>query len=63
MLYYRAKCDAYDYFNHYGVVEGELLTSKERNSKARYISDSCFDEVNISRNKTFTNFGVRFEMY
>ena len=61
MLYYRAKTDAYDYFNRYGVVKGELLTKKERNSKCRYLHDSCFEEVHINRNKTFVNFGIRFE--
>ena len=62
MLYYRAKRDAYDYFNKNGVVENELLTEKERTTKVRYISDDVFTPVTISRKKTFFNFGVRLEM-
>lgn len=60
MLYYMANRDAYDYFNKYGIVSGELLTPKERNTKVRYIGDECFNIVAINRNDTFTNFGVRF---
>ena len=62
MKYYRAKREAYDYFNRCGVVENELLTEKERNTKVRYISDDVFETMEISRKKTFYNFGVRFAM-
>lgn len=62
MLYYRVRRDAYDYFNKFAVVEGELLTEKERNRKARYISDNVFQEVHISKNKTYFSFGCRFIM-
>ena len=62
MKYYRAIADAYDYFNKNGIVENELLTEKERNSRVRYISDYYFTVVDIPKNKTFKNFGVRFEI-
>ena len=42
MKYFRAKRDAYDYFSKYGVVEGELLTAKERNSRCPYLQDCVF---------------------
>lgn len=61
MKYYRVKRDAYDYFNKYGVVENELLTEKERNTKVRYLKDDIFEVVNINKNNTFFSFGVRFE--
>lgn len=61
MKYYRATKDAYDYLNKHGVVENELLTEKERNSRVRYLSDSVFHIVEINKNKTFMSFGVRFE--
>ena len=59
MLYYRATCDAYDYFSKRGVVIGELLTEKERYKLVPYIRDSVFDKVNISKSLTFKMFGVR----
>lgn len=62
MLYYRVKDDAYDYFNKYAVVKNELLTARERNTKCRYISDEHFEAVQISKKKTFFNFGCRFEI-
>lgn len=62
MKYYKAVRDAYDYFNKNGVVENELLTEKERNRKVPYISDYVFNIVEISKNKTFFNFGVRLEI-
>jgi len=61
MKYYKAKKDTYDYFNKYAVIENELLTEKERNTKARYIKDDLFEIVEINKNKTFFSFGVRFE--
>ena len=59
MKYYRVKHDVYDYFHKYGVVEGELLTKKERFELVPYLPDSDFEEVNISKSLTFTCFGVR----
>ena len=61
MKYYRARQEKYDYFNKFTVIENELLTEKERNTKARYIDNSNFEIVEIPKNKTFFNFGVRFE--
>lgn len=60
MKYYRAKEEAYDYFNRNGVVKGELLTPHERDTKVRYISDEKFEKVEISQRDTYKNFGVRF---
>lgn len=62
MKYYKAIKEAYDYFNKMGTVKNELFTEKERNTKVRYLSDDVFEIVNISKNKTFFNFGCRFEM-
>lgn len=62
MLYYQAIKDGYDYFNKNSLIKGELLTEKERNTKVRYLPDSYFERVNISRKKTFFNFGVRLPM-
>ena len=62
MLFYRVRRDAYDYFNKYAVIEGELLTEKERNRKARYLKDDIFQPVEISKQKTFWSFGCRFEI-
>lgn len=62
MLYYRAKGDFYDYFNNYEVIRNELLTAKERNRKCRYLSDNCFEAVNISKKDIYFSFGVRFQI-
>lgn len=62
MKYYRAKKDAYDYFSKLGIVENELLTEKERNRYVPYLQDCLFEEIEISRNDTFINFGVRFQV-
>lgn len=51
-----------DYFNNYPVVKDELLTPRERNSVARYLDDSVFEIVEISRKKTYKSFGARFEI-
>lgn len=59
MKYYVTMKDSYDYFNKFGVVKSELLTEKERNTKARYISDSAFQIMEINRNHTMISFGVR----
>lgn len=62
MKYYLVLKDGYDYINKNGVVERELLTPRERNTKVRYLPDSYFKEVEISRKKTFFSFGVRLQM-
>ena len=62
MKYFRAKKNAYDYFSDRGVVEGELLTQRERNRYVPYLHDCLFDEVEISKNDTFVSFGARFQV-
>ena len=59
--YFRAKRDALDHFTGYPVIEGELLTPRERHTQARYLPDAVFETVEISRKKTFKFFGVRLE--
>lgn len=59
MKYYVVMKDSYDYFNKFAVVKSELLTEKERNTKARYIADSAFQIMEINRSHTIRNFGVR----
>ena len=59
MKYYVCVHGGYDYFNHFAVIKGELLTEKERNSKARYLSDNYFQAMEINRSHTMINFGVR----
>lgn len=63
MKFYKViRGDVRDHFSGYTTIENELLTEKERNRKFRYLHDSVFQEVEISRKKTFWNFGARFEM-
>lgn len=59
MTYYKVVKDAYDYFSKYGVIEGELLTAKERNTKCPYISDNVFIKCFTSSRNTFKMFGIR----
>ena len=59
MKYYVTIKDSYDYFNKFAVVKSELLTEKERNTKARYIADTSFQIMEINRSHTMRNFGVR----
>lgn len=62
MKFYKVtKGDVHDYFTGYTTVENELVTQKERDTKFRYLSDSVFAEVDVSKKKTFWNFGARFE--
>ena len=61
MVYFKARQEKYDYFTGFAVVENELLTAKERNTKARYIPDFNFQVVDIPKTNTFKIFGVRFE--
>lgn len=63
MKYYRVIIgDKHDYFTGYTTIKNELLTEKERNRKFRYLTDSVFEIVDISRKKTYFSFGCRFEM-
>ena len=59
MKYYVCVHDGYDYFNKFAVIKSELLTEKERNSKARYLPDKYFQVMEINRSHTMINFGVR----
>lgn len=61
MLFYKATKEAHDYFTGNTTIKNELLTQKERDTKFRYLKDSVFEVVNISKKKTFWNFGARFE--
>ena len=61
-IYFKAKRDAMDYLTGFPVVKDELLTPKERNTQARYLDDSIFEVVEISRKKTYKSFGARFEI-
>ena len=61
MLYYRVVKEKYDHFTGNTAILGELVTPKERDTKFRYLTDDVFEKVEISRKKTFMNFGVRLE--
>jgi len=61
MYYYKLKRDCFDHFTGHAFVKNELLTEHERNTKARYISDTLFDVFYWKRTNTFINFGVRFQ--
>lgn len=61
MKYYKARYEAYDYFNKRGVIAGELLTTKERERLVRYIDDFCFEIVEIPKTRVYRSFGHRFE--
>ena len=61
MLFYKATKEAHDYFTGNTTIKNELLTQAERDTKFRYLKDSVFEVVNISKKKTFWNFGARFE--
>lgn len=63
MKYYRVIIgDKHDYFTGYTTIKNELLTEKERNRKFRYLTNSVFEIVDISRKKTYFSFGCRFEI-
>lgn len=62
MTYFKVKTNAYDYFSKRGVVAGELLTAKERNSLVHYLSDDLFETVVIPKSKTVLMYGYRFEV-
>lgn len=61
MKYYRVIKEKYDYLNKNMTVMNELLTPRERNTMFRYLGDDCFEEVEVSRKKTYISFGARFE--
>lgn len=61
MRYYRATKEAYDHFTGWTLIAGELVTPHERNTRFRYLSDLCFEEVEVSRKRTYRMFGVRWE--
>lgn len=62
MKYYRPRKEVHDYFTGYTTIEGELLTEKERNTKFRYLQDTVFEVVEVSRKRTYWMFGARFPM-
>lgn len=61
-MYYRATGDYHDYFTGWSTVEGELVSPRERATKFRYLKDTCFEPVEVCKNKTFINFCVRKEI-
>lgn len=61
MKYLKAIAEKHDYFTGYTTVKNELVTQKERDTKFRYLSDSVFEPVEISRRRIFWSFGCRFE--
>ena len=61
MIFYRVTRDAYDYFTGNAAIKNELVTQRERDTKFRYLKDSVFEKVEVSKKKTFWNFGARFE--
>lgn len=62
MLFYKViKGDKYDHFTGYTTVKNELVTQKERDTKFRYLTDDCFQPVNVSKKNTYWFFGARFE--
>jgi hypothetical protein len=67
MIYYRVR-QAYDQFPqnpkvHDGniLIGGELLTEKEFN-KLPYVYAGAFEKVEIPKERTYCNFGARFEI-
>lgn len=62
MKYYKALKDGYDYFTGNALIQNELLTEKERNTKFRYIQDDYFKPIDVSKKRTYFSFGCRFEM-
>ncbi len=63
MWYWRAKCDAIDLKTGHSMVKGELLTKRERFSRIPNISDKMLEVVDISKNRTYKIFGIRFEVH
>ena len=42
------------------LIANELYNEKER-SKMKYVSDRCFDVVDVPKNETYFCFGARFQ--
>lgn len=62
MVYYKVIQDGkHDFFTGNTTIKNELLTERERHSKFRYLMDSVFKKVEISKRNTFKCFGARFE--
>ena len=61
MLYYKATCEKHDYFTGETVAKNELCTTKERNTRYRYISDIFFYPVDVPKSQAFKIFGRRFQ--
>lgn len=57
MLFYMALQDAYDLETGFTLVRDQLLTKKERLTKAKSLPDSYFKIVDINRNKTHFFYG------
>ena len=55
MRFYRVRKEAYDYFTGHTAIENELVTQKEKDTKFRHLSDSVFEEVEVSK-KNLLNF-------
>ena len=62
MKFYKVRREAHDYFTGHTAVKNELVTQKERDTKFRYLADDVFEAVEVSKKKTFWNFGCRFAM-
>lgn len=63
MKYLRVtKGDVHDRRTSYTTIFNELLTPRERKEMFPTLSDDCFEEVEIDKKNTYTNFGVRFEI-
>lgn len=62
MLFYKVKREVHDYFTGNTTIVGELLTQKERDTKFRYLNDTIFEKVNVSKKKTCWIFGARYEI-
>jgi len=61
MKYFKANCDSFDWATEWPLIKNELVTEKERAVRYPNISNNCFDSVEISKNKTYKSFGLRFE--
>lgn len=61
MKFYRATREVHDYFTGYTTIKNELVTQREKDTKFMYLSDSVFEEVEVSKKKTYWFFGARFE--
>lgn len=61
MKFYRVTREVHDYSTGYTTIKNELVTQWEKDTKFRYLSDSVFEEVEVSKKKTYWFFGARFE--